>query len=234
MANAASLLAELLISWQIPPGNHYARVRGLSSDPVWDDSALAAQYLTEISRCLDLMDLGGRRTSIYRPLIPQCYASVFGINPDWGTLRPKGGPALASDSLALLQALGDLIDAYQVVEPVGSEQRQMLITQFAALLTALAGAEYLSKEGRAYLIGLLQQAISAIVLESTSDQRVRELAFELSGAFTAAASDPNVPTDQQPWWREQATTIVNTLVTGGATHAVTLAAGAALGALTGS
>lgn len=237
MANAATLLADLLRSWEIPGDVTFEGVRSDEFDVDWAESRLAVGYLQEITESLARLSTDGRRTEKFQHLLPLCSQVVFGLNPKWESTHPAPRAVLALEHLYLLDALGDLIDAYRLAEPADSEMRASLLEKFVELIPAIREADYLPDSTRAYLHALVMQAVNAVTLDSATDQAVRSMTFEASGALVAIANDAQVPDESRGWWRDKASELVSAFTTSAASHvgtAAAIAAGGAVAAITGS
>lgn len=233
MANAATLLADLLVRWEVPEGQTPQSVRG-GDPPNWDELSTALGYIGEIERHLHEMTLRQQEVSFYAPLLPKMTQSICGFEPEWSTVQNEPRPLLSPSELGLLRSLGQLIDVVPGSRPVSEDQRDALADRLDGLATEVAALDYLSEDLRVYLLSVLSNASAVLRSRATSDAGVRDAALVVAGSFVSVAEDTRVPEDKRSWWRDQATTISNGLITNLATTGITAGISVAAVRLLGS
>lgn len=209
MKNAAALLADLLRSWDIPPGNSSGGQRSKVAGDIglWGAHKLAMGYLLQIERDIDALEASGSAVRHYRLSLKDWYEAVFSYHFGWQSgVNPSNTVAVIDDrDLRLLDALADVVDQIRLAPPTWAEQRAAIRDQVAAAqdLVASAPPEVLNDAARRYLLGLIFEALRVVdEIELRGAAALRSVTFELGGAMGLIADGAKDEETQKTWRRK--------------------------------
>lgn len=189
MTNAATRLAQKLEDWHVPGNQHPSSIRGFADEDdvkAWRAHAAVQHWVTLVDQTLSGMRADGDDVSLFEPHLPSWYAAVNWVRTPWGSAQGGARHSCDPHSIALLRALGLLIDAADPLDLTEDERRSLsdILKTAREMLEEDAGT--LPKDVRRYVWGLIIRA-QAIVddYETFGTETVREVALELAGVMQA-------------------------------------------------
>lgn len=211
MANSATLLAALLVRWEVPPNtkpeSHRGQGTGPSSLEFWRDHVRAVIWLTEVESALQAMEALGEDVSHFREAQPAWYGAVFAMSAPWGTSATHVRKMLERGDLGLLRALGQQLDSVGYTPPSNAISLEQLRTTFEEVET-LVTSSTVPVHVKRYLLGLVTEARTCLVeLDALGEVRLRRVTFELGGALNAVA-ETAAPEGEKTRWRAVATMVL--------------------------
>jgi hypothetical protein len=202
MANAATLLYDLLTRWRVPPNTSMQKHRQEvldESDHVqvgfWRMQTTAAGYLTQVEDALDWMEQRDEDVVHVRELMPVYYQAVFEPNTQWhaGTSEVRGAQPL---ELLPLKSLGrqlELLGYSNMVTGLDVSSIRELLTELSAMVL---DATDIPPEARAHLMALIRRCDQVLDdLSIYGDVQVRTLLAEIGANTMAVAAEAQVAGD---------------------------------------
>lgn len=192
--NAATQLAALLTGYQVPDGNttpeNHRGFNGTHDLDAWRTHHAACELVHSIDNILTGMELAGEEVEHFLEALPGWYSGVHFANTPWGQRINNKSPRPAADrnSIALLKALGTVLQAQGAITITEDARRTLMDTLEQARAIIESDLELFTADVRHYLLALLHRAETVAKQADTyGAERVREVALELGGVvFTQA------------------------------------------------
>lgn len=189
MANPATLLADQLLNWGVPPGQTISGCRvnqDVNSVEFWRAHGQAVRWLLEIERFIAGLDAMGSDAAMYTESFPAWYQAIFAIQFNWDQPLPSGTAQLDRRDLRILRSLGAHMETAGYAAAVGQvDQLQSAVIEAEELVRS---SPAISTDTRRYLLGLIREALDTLsAVDTVGEVAVRSVMFELGGAMTLIA-----------------------------------------------
>lgn len=199
MSNAAHTLADLLEQWRVVTRSQTVRgSRGFDTDSLdsWRAQVDAVGLLREVDRFLGAASASGRNVDHYLRGYPVWAKAVFAPDMKWNEGAQSTTGLVEVQSIDLLRALGDMIDASGLAVSMSPDRAKASTDAIDELLDCLNDPEIaLSKVERQYVFELIVSVRrvmeeSAVLGSVDLLRRVHELLGVMTLLAETLAQDP--------------------------------------------
>lgn len=221
MSNPATLLAEILATWDVPKGEQPEARRGINSKgsrEFWRDHGRVVELLLEIERALSGLELAGNNVEHYWNAVPQWYRAVFAFTTPWQSSVPADRLVLERPYLDMLRGLGTLLDVAQSSPPLLPDSIEGLRTAIEEVEDLIRVSTDLDKDVRLYMLSLVWDAKRCLdEIEIFGSAKPRRVVFELSGVMQSYAVQlhETSPEAARTWFQKARSLVSNLFVAAG-------------------
>ncbi|MBU4337503.1 MAG: hypothetical protein KJ548_13155 [Actinobacteria bacterium] len=204
MANSATLLADLLERWHVPPNQTPEMHRGGPPDlpGYWDDHKRAMRWLLEIDAALGAMEAIGEEVSHYRETQVAWFKGVFSLGSPWGSTVSSLRPTAAPLEIRMLRALAQQLDSVRYAPVIGSDELDRLSQALDESLRLVRTTPGLTDDVRRYLAGLIVEALACLNdVANGGEVTLRDAIYRVGGAMSVAVEEA-VPEEHRQGWRD--------------------------------
>jgi hypothetical protein len=192
VTNPATLLANILSRWDVPPNQGAGGVRGdvkAMSKEFWEEHARAAALLREVEREICALESAGTDVSDLRRALPHWYRAVFAVTTPWSTTNNGHRSVMPEAHFVALRMLGRMLEYGEVTSPLEAAEVTQIGEALAEARQLVEQSVDLKKTMRGYLLTLIDEAERCLVdIEIYGESQVRKVTFEVGGAIMSYAT----------------------------------------------